>query len=160
MPQFFSNYLKVVFVPEDLVENGKSICRTDCHIVQHFSYKSQRDHDTCTGLTLNNEDSTILDFTIKIEKPDSGKLLLLQIKSFERFSYSFIFNATFSPTGRLSDYDDALIAEGHIIDIEEEYSTATHQQRQDMMLMHVKLLLHSITFPGNNGTNNLVMKLM
>ena len=157
MPQSYSNYLKVIFVPEDLCEMSEAILRSDCLTVQHFSYKSQRNHNTRTGLTLHDEDSTILDFTIRIDTPDCGKKLLEQIQSNEQFSYSFLFNATFKSSGRLLDYEDALVAYGSIIDIEEEFYTPTQPQNQELMLMHVKLLLLSVTFIGKN--QNLIMKL-
>ena len=147
----FSNHLKVVFVDEDLCEMSEAILRSNCLTVQHFSYESKRNHDNRSGSTLHNEDSTILDFTIRIDTPDRGKRLLEQMQEQEDFAYSFLFNATFKQNGRLDDYDDGMVAQGSIIDIEEVFSS----DNQEQMLMHIKLLLLSITFIGKE--QNLVM---
>ena len=155
MADTFSNYLKVVFVPEDLCEMSEAILRSNCMTVQHFNYESKREHDAETGTTYHREDSTVLDFTVRINTPDCGKQILAHMQDYEQHAYSFLFNATFKTTGRLDDYDDALMAVGSIIDVEEKFDTIQKTGQQEQMLMHVKLLLNSITFIGKE--NNLKM---
>ena len=142
------NYLKVVFVPEDISEMSAAVLRSNCLTVQHFNYESCRRHNSETTLTYHAEEATTLDFTIRINNADCGKQLLTQMLDSELHAYSFIFNATFKPTGRLLDYDDAMMAQGYIIDIQEEFSTQSETGQTEQMLMHIRLLLNSVTFFG------------
>lgn len=144
----FSNYLKVVFVPEDICEMRDAILRENCFTVQHFNYESKRCHDAGSSSTYHSEASTKLDFTVRINTPVCGKQLLAHMQDPEQHAYSFIFNATFKPTGRLLDYDDAMMATGYIIDIEEDFTTIQKKEQPEQMLMHIHLLLNAITFVG------------
>ena len=80
--------------------------------------------------------------------PETGKELFSQIQKQESFAYSFLFNATFNAINSLESYEDAMVARGNIIDIEEVFYTERNNGQQEQMLMHVKLLLNSITFVG------------
>lgn len=142
------NYLKVVFVPEDICEMTAAVLRSNCLTVQHFNYASSRHHNSETTLTYHAEKATTLDFTIRINNADCGKMLLTHMLDSELHAYSFIFNATFMPTGRLLDFDDAMMTQGYIIDIQEEFHTQTETGQAEQMLMHVRLLLNSVTFLG------------
>ena len=154
MVTFYSNYLKVVFTPEDLGEMSDAILRSNCHTVQHFHYESKRLRDPDSGIDIHAEDSTLMDITIRINNPNCGKQLLQHMQDVELHAYTFLFNATFKPTGRLDDYDDALMATGYIINIEETFDTPQQAEQQEQMLMHIRLLLNTITFVGMD--NNLV----
>lgn len=150
----YSNYLKVVFSPEDLCEMSDAILRSNCFTVQHFHYESKRRRDNDSGIDIHAEESTLMDITIRINEPDCGKQLLQHMQDSEQHSYALLFNATFKPTGRLDDYDDALMATGYIINIEEVFETAQQNGQQEQMLMHIHLLLNTITFIGKE--NNLI----
>lgn len=151
MADTYSNYLKVVFVAEDLLEMSDAILHSNCFTVQHFHYESRRNHNIRTGITLHSEESPVLDCTIRINAPDCGRQLLEHIQDPMQNTYTFLFNATFKPTGRLEDYEDAMVASGCIVDIMEEFTSGKEEQ----MLMHIKLLLNSITFIGKES--NLLM---
>lgn len=155
MAEIYSKQLKVVFVAEDLCEMREAIHRSDCMTVQQFDYESKREHNALSGRTRHNEESTLLRFSIRIDTPDCGARLYAQMKEREHHAYSFLFNTTFNGTGRIADYDDAMVAKGSIIDIEEEYSTAAREGEQEQMLMNVTLLLVSITFVGTE--HNIIM---
>ena len=154
MVTFYSNYLKVVFAPEDLGEMSEAILRSNCYTVQHFHYESKRLRDNNSGMDVHAEDSTLMDITIRINTPNCGKQLLEQMQDIEPHAYTLLFNATFKPTGRLEDYDDAIVATGYIINIEEAFDTPQQPEQQEQMLMHIQLLLNTITFVGMD--NNLV----
>lgn len=147
----YSNQLKVVFALEDLCEMSAAILRANCFTVQHFHYRSQRSRDDRTGVTLSDEQPSLLDFTIRIDTPDCGKRLLEQMHEHEVYAYTFLFNATFKETGRLWDYEDALVAQGCIVDIQEVFTGGDEEQ----MLMQVQILLRAITFVGKE--HNIVL---
>ena len=153
MAEIYSNHLKVVFTPEDICEMRDAILREKCFTVQHFNYESKRRHGASS--TYHTEDSTILNFTVRINTPDDGKQLFAHMLDQESHAYSFLFNATFKPLGRIDNYEDAMMATGCIVDIVEEFNSTPNADMQEQMLMHVKLLLTSITFVGKE--NNLVL---
>ena len=148
MADNYSNYLKVILFPGDICETNVGVSRNNCFTVQHFNYESKRYRSEKNKDNYNAEEPTVLEFTIRINTPKTGKELFLQMKDQDSFAYSFLFNSTFNATNSLTSYDDAMVARGHIIDIEEVYNTEKGKGLQEQMLMHVKLLLNSITFVG------------
>ena len=157
MADNYSNYLKAILFLGDISETNAGISRHNCFTVQHFDYKSKRYRSQDNKINYHAEEPTVLDFTIRINTAETGKELFSQIKQQESFSYSFLFNATFNAMSSLENYEDALVAGGHIIDIEEEFGTETNKEQQEQMLMHVKLLLNTITFIGKQ--RNLVLSI-
>lgn len=150
MADNYSNHLKVVLVMEDICEMSDAILRSNCFTVQHFHYESRRSRNDESGVIRYAEDSTVLDITIRINNPDGGKQLFAHMQDQELHTYSFLFNATFKPTGRIDRYEDAMMTFGYVVDIEEDFSSNQPSGRQEQMLMHVKLLLSSIVFMGRD----------
>lgn len=148
MADDYSNYLKVILFAGDICETSAGITRDHCFTVQHFDYESKRYRSKENDANYHAEEPTILDFSIRINTPETGKELFSQIQKQESFAYSFLFNATFNAMNSLESYEDAMVARGYIIDIEEVFSTEKGKGQQGQMLMHVKLLLNSITFVG------------
>ena len=148
MADNYSNYLKVILFAGDICETSAGITRDHCFTVQHFNYESKRYRSKENDANYHAEEPTILDFTIRINTPESGKLLFSQIQKQESFAYSFLFNTTFNAMNSLESYEDAMVACGYIIDIEEVFNTEKGKGQQEQMLMHVKLLLNNITFIG------------
>lgn len=157
MADNYSNYLKVILFPGDICETNAGVSRSNCFTVQHFSYKSKRYRGNKSRVNYHAEEPTVLEFTIRINTPNTGKDMFSQIKDQDSFAYSFLFNSTFGATNMLTSYDDAMVACGHIIDIEEVFSTSKNGNPQEQMLMHVKLLLNTITFIGKQ--HNLVLSI-
>ena len=157
MVERYSNYLKVILFPENICEMSTGILRNQCFTVQHFSYESKRRRNEDGRTAYHAEDATVLDFTIRINAPESDKLFLTHIKESAPHDYSFLFNATFKSTDRIESYEDAMVASGYIIDIEEEFNSVKIGEQTEQMLMHVKLLLSNITFVGKQ--KNLVLSI-
>lgn len=155
MADTYSNQLKVVFVSEDISEMPDAILRENCFTVQHFSYESKHRRHAETGNTSHAEDASLLDISIRINTPDCGKELLAHMQDQERHPYSFLFNATFKPSGRIEDFDDGMTAVGYIVDIQEDFGSSIQMDQQEQMLMHIKLLINSITFIGKEGNTTL-----
>ena len=148
MADNYSNYLKVILFPGDISETDAGISRDNCFTVQHFDYESFRYRSKDNSVNYHAEGPTVLNFTIRINTPETGKELFTQIQEQESFAYSFLFNTTFNALNTMESYEDAMVAKGHIIDIEEVFSTDKSNVQQEQMLMHVKLLLNNITFIG------------
>ena len=157
MADNYSNYLKVVLFSGDICESNAGISRNRCFTVLHFDYESKRFRSKDNDVNYHAEEPTILTFTIRINTPETGKELFSQMQTQESFPYSFLFNATFSAMNSVENYEDAMVARGHIIDIDEEFITDTNNNRQEQMLMKVKLLLNTITFVGKQ--RNIVLSI-
>lgn len=157
MADNYSNYLKVILFAGDICETNAGITRDHCFTVQHFDYESKRYRSKENDANYHAEEPTILDFSIRINTPETGKELFSQIQKQESFAYSFLFNTTFNAMNSLESYEDAMVARGYIIDIEEVFSTEKGKGQQEQMLMHVKLLLNNITFIGKQ--QNLVLSI-
>ena len=62
---------------------------------------------------------------------------------------SFIFNATFSPTGRLTEYEDGMITYGYIIGVDEGCDN-DDITGDEQLLIHVRMQLCNMYFLGSN----------
>ena len=148
MADNYSNYLKVILFPGDICETSGGISRNSCFTVLHFDYESQRFRSEKNEVNYHSEEPTVLTFTIRINTPETGKELFAQMQKLESFAYSFLFNTTFNAMNSVESYDDAMVAHGHIIDIDEVFAIGTYGGQHEQMQMHVKLLLNTITFVG------------
>ncbi len=141
--------LRAMLVAEDVTMVMNSITKDKCFVVQHFSYNSQRER-VASRMMTSMEDSSYIDFVIRIASANAGKTFYQHMTQNEPFAYSFLFNASFNGSGRLTDYDDAMMVKGFIVDMEEEICSSSQDNLPDMqVLIKVKLLLTSITYIGN-----------
>ena len=129
-----SDYLKAILYPDNLLEYGKigdnqwNAEKEKCPVIQHFSYKVQR---------------------------NDSKLFYDRLMSNELFEYTFIFNATFDDNKRLKSFEDAMVTRGYVVDVKEDYDRAvTDGNLSDQILVEVTLLLSSITYVGKEEQNN------
>ncbi len=154
---YTNSLLRAMLVAEDVTQVGESITRDKCYVVQHFTYGNQRNR-LAVQMMNRMEDSSYIDFVIRVADAYSGKQFYQQMKDSEPYTYSFIFNAAYNSSGRLQDYDDVMMVKGYIIDIEEDISASNQNEGHDtQVLMKVKLLLSSITYIGNES--NLVLNI-
>lgn len=157
MAGVLSNELKAMLVLEDISEQGVSVWHGNCFTIQHFSYECRRERDG-DGFPYGATLPSTLEFTVKVSAGDSGKHFFKRMGSDETFPYSFLFNATFSANGRLSDCEDAMVATGYLTDVEESYGAVSLSDgSQEQMLIHVKLLLSNLAYLGREKTLNLTL---
>lgn len=157
MPKLISNQLKAMLVVEDISEQGVNVMQGNCFTVQHFSYACSRrrnDAGTPYGPTL----PAYLDFTVKVASGNSGKVFFERMHQDSTFPYSFLFNADFNDVRRLSACEDAMIATGYIIDVEECYDKDIRlDANSEQMLIRARLLLSNIAYLGNERTLSLII---
>jgi hypothetical protein len=71
------------------------------------------------------------------------------------YEYSLLFNVTFDPNQRLSDYEDGMIVDGYVVGVEERYTSQTGKAGSDkQMLLDVEILVRSTTYLGREEQNN------
>lgn len=152
----YSDHLKAVFFPENLLDVGENVEKRLCKTVQHFSYKCQRSRNDA-GIPYGNTTPTELLFTIKLESPDDSKVFYQQLQQNELFNHSFLFNATFDQRDRLKAYDDAMIVRGFVVDVKEDYdASVTEDGTAQQILIQVTLLLSSLTYVGKEDNSKIL----
>ena len=148
MNSLFSNQLKALLVMDDITEDGISIWQDNCFTVQHFCYECQRDRNSF-GIPYGATVPAYLDFTVRIATGNDGKVLYQRMYQNASFPFSFLFNASFNELRRFSSCEDAMIATGYVIGLDESYSTRIGEEGQaEQMLLHVRLLLCNIAYLG------------
>lgn len=152
----YSDHLKAVLFPENLLDVGENVEKRLCKTVQHFSYKCQRSRNDA-GIPYGNTTPTELLFTIKLESPDDSKVFYQQLQQNELFNHSFLFNATFDQRDRLKAYDDAMIVRGFVVDVKEDYdASVTEDGTAQQILIQVTLLLSSLTYVGKEDNSKIL----
>lgn len=155
-----SDYLKAILYPDNLLENGRisenqwNAEKDKCPVIQHFSYKCQRNRNDA-GIPYGSTTPTELRFSMRLGKPDDGKLFYKQLTLNELFEYTFIFNATFDDNKRLKSFEDAMVARGYVVDVKEDFDTSvTDDNVSEQILIEITLLLGSITYVGKEDKSN------
>ena len=155
MPAVLSNQLKAMLVLEDISEQGVSVLQDQSFTVQHFSYRFSRNRNA-TGMPYGPTLEPYMDFTVKIAAEDSAKQFLERMKAPKPFPFSFLFNASFNASRRLSGYEDAMVARGYIVDLDEVYDVVELPTgKQEQMLIKVRLLLSKLSYVGSSKVLNL-----
>ncbi len=147
-----SNNIKAILIPEDFTEM-KRVAQDKCLTVQHFDYKCQRCRNE-EGVPYGSTVSVILNCTIRTV--NSLQSYYDNLKSNSPYTYTFIFNAVFDEQKTLSDYEDAMIVAGHIVDIEEDFNSAKNEDGEsEQIQFNVKILLSNITYVGKSSNKKL-----
>ena len=155
----YSDHLKAVLYPENLQEVGNNVEKRLCQTIQHFSYKCQRSRNDA-GFPYGETTPTELQFTIRLGAPDDGKVFYQQLQRNELFDHTFIFNASFDQTDRLKTYDDAMIVRGYVVDVKEDYdATITENGTVQQIMIHVILLLSSISYIGKEDSSSKLLEI-
>lgn len=152
----YSDHLKAVLYPDSFLEVMENVEKRHCQTIQHFSYKCERNRNDA-GFPYGNTIPTELQFTVKLGLPDDGKVFYQQMQQNEPFDHTFIFNATFDQNDRLSSYEDAMVVNGYVVDVKEDYdATVTEDGTVQQILIQVTLLLSSITYVGKDDNSKIL----
>ena len=153
----FSNFLRAVLFPGNVDADERNISKEKSLAVQHFSYsfaRSRNDAGFPYGPTLPTE----LSFTLRLMGPDDAKLYYSRLKDNTPYTYTFLFNATYNSNMRLENYDDALVVDGFVVDVEDCFNTASAADGStEQMLLKVKLLVNSFTYKGKENDKVLII---
>ena len=117
--------------------------RTNGMAVQQFAYRCARKQDR-VGTVCGDPQNVIIDFAVCVmqTQPNIYYEKLFDIAP-ERFS--FLFNALYE-NDKLKSFDNAIMAEGYIVDVEEEGSN-----NNDQAVVRVKLLTNELTYLRKNN---------
>lgn len=150
-----SNELKAVAVIADMSESGITITRDQCMSVEHFGYRCVCKRDM-VGRTYNANEPVMLRFSVRINAAGPAHPLYQQLTSSEPCMLSFIFNATFSVNKRLTGYFEAMVVEGFVVDVKENFSSAaSFELGEQQIILTASMLVRAINYIGQNDTKTL-----
>ena len=130
-----------------------------CFTVQHFAYKASRSRNK-SGIPFGPTNTTLMEFTLKLLNPADSKLFYERLVSNNTYACTFLFNATFNEMKRLKAFDDAMVVEGYIVDLEDNYdATPDEDGTSEQILLNIKILVHSITYKGRVHHNDKVLRI-
>ena len=127
--------------------------QSQCFTVQDYHYHCFRERDD-QGNPYGGILSEYLDFSVIVSSLHSCKFFCQSMELNENTPLSFIFNATFTDTGRLYDFEDGLVTYGYIIDVEESCDE-NDDSGEEQLLIHVRMLLSNMAFIGNETVHYL-----
>lgn len=143
------NEVKALLITEDITAKGTTVKQSNCFTVQHFSYDSSRRRNY-SGSPFGSSLPAYLDFSVRVASGSNGRVFVSRMTKNQTYSFSFLFNAEFEKNV-LSKYDDAIVASGYIVDVEESCESVPKDSgREVQMQISVRLLLSKITYAGSN----------
>lgn len=147
------NFLKAILFTNNLSEVGGSVLQSQCFTVQDYHYHCYRNRDD-QGNPFGGILSEYLDFTVIVSDLEACKFFFQAMDQSSNTPLSFIFNASFSPSGRLADYEDGLITYGYVISVEEG-SENDKDTAEEQILLNVRMKLSNMYFLGSNAVHYL-----
>ena len=145
MPEYMSRQLKAVMFLEDISE-GIPARQENGFTIQHFEYSCFRSRDKA-GMPYGPSNASLMQITLRTISSDGYKELYQRLNSMEQYAFSLIFNASYNDSRILQDYEDAMIANGYVVEIEELFDTSDIQHNG--MTLNMKILLHSLDYIGS-----------
>jgi hypothetical protein len=127
------------------------VVQSQCFTVQDYHYHCYRERDE-QGNPYGGILSDYLDFTVVVSDLDACKFFYQCMDLSENTPMSFIFNANFSPSGRLINYEDGMITYGYVVNVDEGCMNDDNSG-EEQVLIHVKMLLSNVYFLGNNAVH-------
>ena len=154
MATLYSNELKAVVVMENFLDNPMNVLKENCMTVQHFNYECVHKRNE-NGEIYGATNPVILDFVVRVNSPRHAKAFYKELVSNEHTNFSFLFNVTYNQNQRLSDYEDGMVVNGYVVNVEENYSSSTNQAGSNTQIeLHVKLLTRNVTYLGVDNNFN------
>lgn len=117
--------------------------RSNGKAVQQFSYTCALQRDSA-GTVVGRAENVIIDFSLCVMQGEQN-LFYEKLMDNATERYSILFNALYEDD-KLKDFDNAIIAEGYIIDVEEYGSNDNNQA-----MMRVQLLASELTYLHKNN---------
>lgn len=150
-----SKLLKASLYLSDITkeESSANCLKSNMLTIQHFSYQFCRSRDK-NGTPFGPTPMTLLTFSVRLVHAMESKLFYDKMQADEPVDMTFFFNAVFNQ-GKLSNYEDAMVARGYIVDVEDTYSsTPTRDGSTEQMLINVQVQLTSVVYLGTEANNS------
>lgn len=153
-----SNHLKATLYPANVLTEEKCRIPIDkCFTILHFNYECSRERDK-TGFPFGDTTTTILEFTVRLLRPEDGKLFYQQMQRNEPGDFTFLFNVDMQNRQTVIGYEDGMVVGGYVVDVEDDYTTTpVSDGSTEQMLIKIKLLVANITYIGVNGNRSIII---
>ena len=150
MAILLSNELKAVVALENILENAENVQKDKCQTVQCFDYECEMKRNNSDKVDGSSR-PVILKFSVRINEGSQAKPYYERLMQNGHFYFSFLFNATFGKFQRLSNYDDGMVVDGFVVQVEEEYdSKKDPHDKSEQVRLDVKLMVRSVTYLGKD----------
>jgi hypothetical protein len=154
MATLFSNELRAVVVPENIFDNPQNVLKENCLSVQHFDYQCEHKRNASNEI-YGPTDTVILKFTVRLNSPKHARVFYQNLVSNDYYDYSFLFNSTYNAFQRLENFEDGMVVNGYVVNVEEDYcndqkGTGEYEQ----VLLHITLLARSVVYLGSEAQKN------
>ena len=151
-----ANELKAVAVMADMTESEKNITQDKCMSVKHFDYRCSRRRDS-KGRTCHANQPAWLNFSVAVNSAEQTRPFYEQMTDQKRSPITFLFNAVFSDTKRLADYYDAMVVEGWVVDVQEQFCSVAQSANaeEEQIIVRACMQVQSILYIDKNGSKKL-----
>ena len=146
-------FLKAILYNNNVAEVAGSVVQSQCFTVQDYHYHCYRNRDT-QGTPYGKTLSEYLDFTVVVADLEACKFFYQCMDQADNTPVSFLFNATFSPMGQLTDFEDGLVTYGYVVNVDEGCEN-DDETGQEQVLLHVRMILSNMYFLGSNSVHYL-----
>lgn len=150
MNKLYSNELKAVLILENFLDTPGSVLRENCIMVSHIDYHCEyrrNDSNSVYGAV----EPVILNFSIRIGSAKKANPFYRHLVENGHNMYTFLYNVTYDQNDHIDTYEDGMIVDAFVVKVDQEYTTQrTGRDSDEQIMLHVKLLVRSITYLGTD----------
>lgn len=155
--------IKGMMVTADMMNNKESVTAINSAALQYFHYECKRqrgDNGYPFGATL----ASCLDFVLKVSSSDTGRVFYENLSVNEPMVLSILFDSSFTGKKSLTDFQNALVVRGYVVDIDESFdkNPIRGDGRFNMMMLHIRLLMSELRYVGSpsmDGVSSLLISI-
>lgn len=151
-----TNHRKTVLLIGNILDDNVRFGQEDCVVVQKFEYVFERTCNTNgipTGTTIN----PVVEFSFKFMDDAKPKSLFKYLNSMELIEITFLFNVSYNDNRKISDYDNAIVMKGYVVEVEQDYHYSGTNGEESQRIMKVKLLAADVTYVDDRSCKTLVL---
>ena len=153
MTEIFSNQLRAVLFVGNV--NEIAALRQECGFtIQHLDYESFRSRDK-SGQPYGPSNASLANITLRSISGEGYKKLYEALKLKECNAFSVLYNVKYVKNHIVDSYEMGIVLYGYIVEIEEVFDT--HHKNDQSMMLNMKILLHSVSYMGENTQRKLVI---
>lgn len=150
MSTLYSNELKAVVTLENFVDTPESVLRDNCLTVSHIDYRCEYRRNNSNNVYGATE-PVMLNFSIRLGSVKKANAFYRQLVENGHNVYTFLYNTTYDQNDRIDTYEDGMVVNAFVVKVNQDYSSQrTGNDSDEQIMLHVKLLVRSITYLSNN----------
>ncbi len=149
------SYLKAFLYAEDFFEMPDNVIKTKGYILQdykfHFRYKRDENNNPYGHVVAD-----YMELTVNASLINDSMVFYDQMQRDESHVYSIIFNPVFNAYERMVTFEDGIVFNGYVIDVEESCPFDDDNGAQQLQVK-VKLMLNNIAFLSTDSVHYLTI---